>query len=142
MGFGKKLKHLLNEKSITVAELSRQTGIPAATLYSIIRRDSTPKSADIIAISNVLGVDIQNYIYKTYHFDKEYLQNLHTAMNKYFHSDTDLNDKMDLQLFAEPQSTIINIRHIDVSDLTDDEIKQVKQYVEFLKSQRNNSTTD
>ena len=32
MGFGKKLKQLLDEKSVSVADLSRKTGIPRTTL--------------------------------------------------------------------------------------------------------------
>ena len=50
MGFGKKLKQLLDEKSVSVADLSRKTGIPRTTLYSIISRDSTPKPGDVLAI--------------------------------------------------------------------------------------------
>ena len=48
MGFGKKLKQLLDEKSVSVADLSRKTGIPRTTLYSIISRDSTPKPGDVL----------------------------------------------------------------------------------------------
>lgn len=40
MGFGKQLELLLQELAISVADLSRITGIPASTLHSIIARDS------------------------------------------------------------------------------------------------------
>lgn len=40
MGFGKNLKESLKYHGITVVELSKRTGIPSRTLYSIISRDS------------------------------------------------------------------------------------------------------
>ena len=40
MGFGAKLGDILKSKNMTVAELSKQTGISSSTLYAIIRRDS------------------------------------------------------------------------------------------------------
>ena len=41
MGYGKNLKQVLDEKHMTVKELSRRAGISAPTLYSIIQRDSS-----------------------------------------------------------------------------------------------------
>lgn len=40
MSFGKELKKILENKKMSVAELSRKTNIPANTLYAIINRDS------------------------------------------------------------------------------------------------------
>lgn len=40
MGIGKNIKDILNEKGMTVVDLSERTGIPSTTLYSLIKRDS------------------------------------------------------------------------------------------------------
>ena len=40
MGFGKQLKNVLEEIDMSVAALSRETGIASTTLYSIIDRDT------------------------------------------------------------------------------------------------------
>ena len=152
MGFGKKLKQLLDEKSVSVADLSRKTGIPRTTLYSIISRDSTPKPGDVLAISNALNIDISEFEMN----ETVYINNLYSAiykqvsdffdkeLAKYQNNGSKNNNKLSgLQLFAEP--SISYNAPLDVSDLTNDEIEQVKQYIEFLKSQRNknvHSTTD
>ena len=49
MAIGIRLKKILKEKNTTVAELSRQTGIKASTLYSIIRRDSESMAVEDLA---------------------------------------------------------------------------------------------
>lgn len=42
------LKKILNERGMNVNELSRRTGIPSQTLYSVIRRDSMKINFDIL----------------------------------------------------------------------------------------------
>lgn len=57
MGIGNKLEKLLEEHELTVAELSRLSGVPQTTIYSVIQRNS--KKIDInalISISRQLGV--------------------------------------------------------------------------------------
>ena len=57
MGIGIKLENLLEEHGLTVAELSRLSGVPQTTIYSVIQRNS--KKIDInalIEISRHLGV--------------------------------------------------------------------------------------
>ena len=48
MKFGEKLEQLLAEKNIKITELSKQTGIPASTLYSAIQRNSEKISLESI----------------------------------------------------------------------------------------------
>lgn len=57
MGIGNKLEKLLEEHELSVAELSRLSGVPQTTIYSVIQRNS--KKIDInalISISRQLGV--------------------------------------------------------------------------------------
>ena len=45
---GSTLKQLLSERRMTVGELSRRVGVPAQTLYSIIRRDNMTIDFDVL----------------------------------------------------------------------------------------------
>lgn len=56
MGYGENLKKYLKEKGIKVTHLAEKTGIPATTLYSMLRRDSSPSVAVGILISEALGL--------------------------------------------------------------------------------------
>lgn len=60
MGYGENLKKTLDENKMTVKELSRYTGISAATLYSIIKRDSPVRYDFALRISNVLDIPIDS----------------------------------------------------------------------------------
>ncbi|MEW4415133.1 helix-turn-helix transcriptional regulator [Clostridium sp. AN503] len=63
MGLGTKLKKLLSEKNMTVAELSRLTGVSTNTLYAVIRRDSDKMSGDaLIKVSKILEVPISSLL--------------------------------------------------------------------------------
>lgn len=46
MGFGKRLELVLEERAMSVVELSRLTKIPASTIYSIIDRDTNSVGID------------------------------------------------------------------------------------------------
>lgn len=60
MGAGTRLKKLLDEKNVTVKELSLMSGVSINTLYGITKRDNaTIKSDILIPISDVLGVPPQ-----------------------------------------------------------------------------------
>lgn len=61
MGFGKRLKQVLGEKGITVAQLSRDTNIPKSTIYSMIQRDSEPSFEDLLVISSALNLDFEDF---------------------------------------------------------------------------------
>ena len=57
---GSTLKRLLAERHMPAGELSRAVGIPAQTLYSIIRRDNMKIDFDVLLrICAVLGVPVE-----------------------------------------------------------------------------------
>ena len=58
MGYGKNLKQILDEKHMTVKELSRRAGISAPTLYSIIQRDSSVRYDHALRIANILNINL------------------------------------------------------------------------------------
>lgn len=58
MGTGKALQTILKEKNVSVAQLSRETGISSNTLYAIIKRDSDMNIATISRIAKCLGISV------------------------------------------------------------------------------------
>lgn len=63
MGIGMNIRGILDKRAMTVAELSRKSGISTNTLYAIIRRDNKKVSIDILEkIASVLRVDIAELI--------------------------------------------------------------------------------
>ena len=60
MGVGTRLKQILNDKNVTIKELSLMSGVSINTLYGITKRDNSTIKRDIlIPISDVLGMPPQ-----------------------------------------------------------------------------------
>lgn len=68
MGYGANLKKILDEKGITIKELSRKTGIAATTLYSIVQRDTSVRYDSALKIAGILDIPV-NAICKDNPFD-------------------------------------------------------------------------
>ena len=60
MGYGANLKKILDEKGMTIKELSRKTGIAPTTLYSIVQRDASVRFDSAIKIAGVLDIPINS----------------------------------------------------------------------------------
>ena len=74
MGFGIRLKRTLDCMEITVSELSRASGVPQSTLYSIISKDSDNVSLERVSkIEKALGATPGNAIYESLHNDNSEL---------------------------------------------------------------------
>lgn len=59
---GSTLRNILEEKKISVSELSRLAGVPAQTLYSIIKRDSMKISFELLLhLCQVLQEPIERF---------------------------------------------------------------------------------
>ena len=76
MSFGNTLKEWMDKRGINAYELSEMTGVPAQTIYSMIKRNS--KKADveyIIRIAKALNVTVDELLgsdeEETYYFDDE-----------------------------------------------------------------------
>ena len=48
MNLGSRLKHILDERGLTVTQFSKEAGVPAQTLYALINRDSNKADMDIL----------------------------------------------------------------------------------------------
>ena len=57
MGIGSKLTKLMKEQNTNANELASKAGVPAQTIYSLIRRDASKVEIDaLIKIARALGV--------------------------------------------------------------------------------------
>ena len=48
MNLGSRLKHILNERGLTVTRVAKEADIPAQTVYALINRDSNKADMDIL----------------------------------------------------------------------------------------------
>ena len=63
MGFGTVLKDLLSDKNMSIKELSKESGIPLNTLYSITKRDTINVNQNTLEkISKTLDVPMDELI--------------------------------------------------------------------------------
>ncbi len=58
MGYGKKLKAILDKKKISIRQLAHESGIAPTTLYSIVQRDTDIRYDFALKISNVLSIPV------------------------------------------------------------------------------------
>lgn len=69
MGIGKNIKTITKEKGITLVELSKKSGVPLNTIYTLTREDpenATPRTMNKLAValdidSNMLRMDPEEY---------------------------------------------------------------------------------
>lgn len=115
MGIGYKLKKLIEEKNTNVNALANRAKVKPTTLYSIIDRDNTKVDIDVlIAIAKVLGVPVE-------YFSDNYVP-------------TDPNtdpETMQLAAMLKDKPGLVRVARLG-KNLSEDDLKQVAQYTEFL----------
>lgn len=154
MGYGSKIKNILNEKNMTVTDLAKKANIPATTLYSIINKDSDSLNTDtLIKICNALDEDAAYVLLETQSKD---IINYERFFNYYLlfflkqASDSksldkyiDITKNIDEDSFKLILSTLLEkykyLSKIDISGLSDDDIKELQNYADYLKAKRNNA---
>lgn len=124
MGFGSELKRLLIQKGIKVAQLSRNTGIPANTLYAIIHRDSNNISAGNF-----------NRICKALDLGPDEHANLDMCLypEKWFSAPQSTSTEP-VSINEAPKELITFFNN---NEYRPDELEEIKKYAEFLKNKRN-----
>lgn len=119
MGLGKKLKNTLDSKHMTVIELSNLTGISSSTLYAIIRRDSDNVNLETVKkIATALNMSLDDFIPE-------------------YDPHTEIVNSMFGDFYAADGSTM-DI-HFTTDEFTTDELLEIINYAEYLKSKRNTS---
>lgn len=62
MGIGSKLTQIMKEQNTNANELAAKAGVPAQTIYSLIRRDASKVDIDtLIKIARALGVTAEYF---------------------------------------------------------------------------------
>ena len=62
MGIGSKLTQIMKEQNTNANELAAKAGVPAQTIYSLIRRDASKVDIDtLIKITRALGVTAEYF---------------------------------------------------------------------------------
>ena len=116
MALGKRLKSILEEKGITILELSQITGISKNTLYAITKRDNdTMKYENLKKIADALNMTPDEIV--DYDVSKE--GSVSPMPTEIGHSN--------LQTFAA---------HFDGDEYTDEELEEIKRFAEYIKSRR------
>lgn len=63
MNIGSRLKQILEERKLNVSQFSREAGVPAQTIYAMIKRDSNKADMDIMAkILEALDMDLLEFL--------------------------------------------------------------------------------
>lgn len=63
MNIGSRLKQILEERKLNVSGFSREAGVPAQTLYAMIKRDSNKADMDImVKILEALDMDFLEFM--------------------------------------------------------------------------------
>lgn len=146
MGLGEQLKKILNEKHMTIIELSQLTGISKNTLYAITKRDShNIKYENLRKIATALGMTPEQFMECS--FSKTLEESLKNENGHYFiDSQNNVNyisseevkalnsHYPGTQRFTEKNDTLA--AHFDGDEFTPEELEEIKQFAEFVKSKR------
>lgn len=110
MGIGNKLTKLMEKRGTNTNELAKSAGIPAQTIYSLIRRDAKKVEIDaLIKICHALGVSAD-----------------------YFSSADVYQD-----LTSKPERAIAGNQEDE--DWTEEELAEIEEFKNFLLSKRKNN---
>lgn len=121
MALGKKLKDLLDTRGITVKDFAKQINVAPTTLYSFIKRDSDTARFDLLAkICSGLDIEIDDFL-----DSKPTDEHINYAMKVITDSVKREKEKHLLSYF---------------NDYTDEEIRKIMEYAEFVKTLRNTKT--
>lgn len=91
MGISNRITKLMKERGTNANDLALRAGIPASTIYSLIRRDSNRVDIDsLIKIARTLGVTA-DYLLETGFEDQEAVYNDH-KLNKIMKFYNDMDD--------------------------------------------------
>lgn len=120
MLLGEFLTKYMTLKNISFAELSRQSGVPASTIRSMVKRNNERVSIDdLIDICKVLGCDLNEYVESV---DKD--KYLHTPDSE----QTKKSAPLDRDRFLEM-----------IADFSDDELYELYIFLEFMRWKRSHS---
>ena len=113
MGFGKSLELILKSRDITITDFAKKVNVSPNTLYSLISRDG-----------NKVDIDLFNRICRALNVEPRVF-----SMRSDFE---ELSGSLSDQTIAA---------HFDGDEYTKEELKEIKQFAEFIKRKRKDSST-
>ena len=157
MAIGIRLKQLLDERGMTVKDFAQQIGVPPTTLYSFIKRDSQNAKMDLVMkICDGLGITAKELLTTHEYIDGEKTpvidltdfdteDQINHVLNKLFQDkrvtiqNAETGETKEFVEVDEPQTIAA---HFDGDEYTDEELEQIRQFAEFVKSQRKTANYD
>lgn len=119
MGMGNHLKDILSMKGISIKELSKQTGIPVNTLYSITKRDTKNiRVENLQKIADALGFNVNTLI------------------------SWDSNKTYDLNTEVDSPALKLETLSFNSNEYSYNELKLIKQFADFLKYRRSSNSKE
>lgn len=150
MAIGNKLKQLLEERHITVKEFAQKINVPPTTLYSFIKRDSQNAKMDLLMkICEGLEINLAELltVQDEINGEKKEVLDLISLDSNYQVGDllSELSKNPSAQFLVsssnkmqsyEPPKNYSLAAHFENEEFTEDEIEEIKQFAEFVKSKR------
>ena len=109
MGIGKNINDQLERKGMTVAQLSRETGIAATTVYSIIQRDSDSVTVNTLQkVSEALGVEIWDLMGVDRETARQNKNTLEEFANLYADSEERKEHEFQKEVYEQERKDMVN----------------------------------
>jgi transcriptional regulator with XRE-family HTH domain len=127
MAFYDRLKKARKDKELSQIELATQIGVAKNTYSQYESGDRKPNFDTLKKLSDELGVSID------YLLEKSDYKTIYDEWDNKYNKDGRLNKEVEL---LEKKSKLRSVARLENSDFSDEEDKQISQYIEFLTSQR------
>ena len=153
MALGTKLKDLLYQKGLTVKDFAQQIDVPSTTLYSFIQRDAQDAKIDLVMkICAGLGITLNEFVgtnevidgeegivFDLTDFDTE--EQISLVLKKLLEEksvkiqNSKTGETKEFSIPSTPESHTL-AAHFDGDEYTDEELKEIKRFAEYIKSRR------
>lgn len=143
MGLGTRLKEILKEKNMTIKELSEISGVSRNTLYSITKRDNVLARYDIVEkIAAALKITPEELTLQEIDYLKA-KQIKNARLYEVVKEDpAPYGSKKQTNLLTGINKSQTLAAHFDGDEFTEEELEQIRQFAEFVKSKRNNNSLE
>ena len=143
MGLGIRIKEILKTRGLTIKELSQISGVSINTLYSITKRDNNMARYHIVhKIATALNMSVEELTGQKIDYSKaENIKNarLHEILPQTEDETAPLDNMMNLiNMFS---GTDFPANNPSGNEYTEEELKKISEFAEFLKSQRDKNNS-
>ena len=123
MNIGERIKHIRKESGVTQKQLAEKLGMTQAAIVQFESEKSNPKIDTLKKIANALNVSVTDFL-----DDGESI----TEIGE--------NGKYENLYDSSLQQFVALAAHFDGDKFTDEELEEIKQFAEFVKSKRKDNT--